>query len=121
VENLVEHNSDFDNIDLPIEMTDKISGMPRLGVWYKGFTMRRWEQPALGRNEEGTITTMRPMLDYSLSWIDEEEKIRFDSAGVVGMTLVLRPYMPHTTGPAGMFYQERIDSFLEEEQTANPR
>lgn len=118
VEYLVEHNSSLDNIELPLQMTDKISGMMRPGLWYKGFTMRRWETPILGRNREGAITTMRPMLDYSLSWIDEEERVHFDSVTADDPKHGLRPYVPHTTGPAGLFYRERIDSFLREERAA---
>ena len=83
--------------------------------------MRRWETPILGRNQDGAITTMRPMLDYSLSWIDEEEKVHFDSAAADDPRHGLRPYVPHTTGPAGLFHQQRIDSFLQEEKAAADR
>lgn len=121
IEQLVEHNSNFANTELPMQMTDKLTGAARPGVWYKGFTMRRWEQPVLGRNEAGAITTMRPMLDYRLSWIDETETVRFDSAAANDSMQGLRPYIPHTTGPAGVFYRERIDAFLTEEHTAAGR
>ncbi|KJR96407.1 MAG: hypothetical protein VR65_28155 [Desulfobulbaceae bacterium BRH_c16a] len=121
VENLVEHNSDFNNTELPLQMTDKITRTPRQGLWLKGFTMRRWEEVVLGRDRDGAIATMRPMLDYSLSWIDEEENVRFDSLMAIDNMQGLRPYVPHTTGPAGVFYRERIDNYLKKEQTATTR
>jgi len=117
IEKIVLNNSDFDKNELPPVMSDKITGSIRPGLWYKGFTMRRWENVLLGRDKNGTITTMRPLLDYRLSWIDEDETVRFDS---VPPRLKdrggLRPYTPHTTGPAGIFYNERIRFFIEIEK-----
>ena len=118
VEAIVERNSDFHTDDLPIEMTDKITGRPFPGLWFKGFNMRRWEKPILGRDKDGTITPMRPLLDYSLSWVDEEGKVHFDSVKASDIRQGLRPYVPHTTGAAGVFYMERLDSFLDEERSS---
>ena len=120
VENLVEHNSNPENTELSPVMTDKLLGTPRPGVWYKGFTMRRWEEPVLGRDADGAITTMRPLLDYFLSWVDSEEKIRFNSTTAIDNRRGFRPYVPHTTGPAGVLYRKRIDFFIEEEQKQQP-
>jgi hypothetical protein len=78
--------------------------------------MRRWENVLLGRDTDGTITTVRPMLDFSLSWIDEDEEIRFDSVFPRSNPQGLRPYTPHTTGPAGLFYNDRIRYFLDNEK-----
>jgi hypothetical protein len=99
-------------------MTDKITGKQETGLWHKGYTMRRWETTLLGRDEDGNITTMRPILDYSLSWIDEDEMVRFDSVPSQAPNMGLRPYTAHTTGPAGLFYKERLEQFLAREGTA---
>lgn len=100
-------------------MTDKLTGEPEIGLWHKGFTMRRWEEILLGRDDEGRISPMRPLLDYSLSWIDEEENVRFDSVPSSAPGGGMRPYVPHTTGPAGLFYQERLARFLAKERSAD--
>jgi hypothetical protein len=118
IETIIENNTDFDKEELPARMTDKLTGEPATGLWHKGYTMRRWETPMLGRGENGTITTMRPQLDYSLSWIDEEETVRFDSVQSQAKDSGIRPYVPHTTGPAGIFYKERILQFLAQERSA---
>ncbi len=110
VERLVLTNNNFDTDDLPIEMTDKLTGKKMPGIWYKGFLMRRWDLQ-LGRRDDGTITTVRPLLDYQLSWIDEEDQLQIDSAEARPAAGVYRPYTPHTTGPAGLFYMDRIRKF----------
>lgn len=108
-------------------MTDKITGEKKKGLWHQGYTMRRWETVQLGRDEEGRISVMRPALDLHLSWIDAEHKVRFDAVPAnipatgtktQASSKGLRPYTPHTTGPAGMFYQQRLQEFyrLEKEQ-----
>ncbi len=118
VETIVDHNNDFDKTEIEPQMTDKITGESEIGLWYKGFTMRRWEVPVLGRDDQGNIATMRPILDYRLSWIDDEETVRFDSIPSKAPDMGLRPYVPHTTGPAGLFYRQRIDQFLATEGAA---
>lgn len=61
---------------------------------------------------------MRPILDLHLSWLDEEHKIRFDAIQAQSADKGLHPYTPHTTGPAGMFYRQRLQDFyrLEEQE-----
>ncbi len=115
IEIIVENNIDFDKNELPLVMTDNLTGISRQGIWYKGFTIRRWEKVVLGRDEAGTITPVRPLLDYSLSWIDEDDSIRFDSISSEPLNGVMVPYVPHTTGSAGIFYNQRIQEFLESE------
>lgn len=117
VELFLEHNLDYDKTEIPPEMTDKITGDIRTGVWYKGYTMRRWEWPLLGRTEDGTITVVRPILDITLSWIDEDETIQFDGYSSSAADNGMLPYTPHTTGPAGMFYEQRIRDFLAAEKS----
>lgn len=118
VQTILDNNSDFEKTELPAQMTDKLTGESEIGLWYKGFIMRRWETILLGRDDDGIITTMRPVLDYSLSWIDEDDNIRFDSIPSQAANMGLRSYVPHTTGPAGLFYKERIEQFLAREKSA---
>jgi hypothetical protein len=116
IETILENNNDFDKTELPPQMRDKITGEQHPGLWYKGFSMRRWETVLLGRDETGTISPVRPILDVSLSWIDEEENVRFDDVHSLAPNNGLRSYVPHTTGPAGIFYKERIEHFLKKER-----
>jgi hypothetical protein len=118
LETILDNNNDFDKPELPAQMTDKLTGEPEIGLWHKGLTMRRWESPILGRDDKGRITTMRPILDYFLSWMDEEENVRFDSVQSQAPDMGMRPYVPHTTGPAGFFYKEHIEQFLAKERSA---
>lgn len=108
VEQLLEHNLDFGKDELPPTATDTITNEKRLGIWYKGYIMRRWETIVLGRTADGRVSVMRPQLDLSLSWIDEEENVRFDSFKATAGDNGMLPYTPHTTGPAGLFYEERL-------------
>lgn len=119
IEQLLEHNLDYDNEELPPVMTDKITGDIRSGVWYKGYTMRRWEWPLLGRTQDGTLTVVRPLLNLTLSWIDEDEDVKFDGYTTPAQNNGLLPYTPHTTGPAGLFYEQRLRDFLTTEKKQN--
>ncbi len=120
VEELISTNTNFLRAELPVVMSDGLSGEKRPGIWLQGFTSRRWEMVELGRNRQGLISPMRPILDLSLSWLDEEEVVRFDAvpAESAGANKGLRPYTPHTTGPAGLFAEERIAAFLRREEAA---
>jgi hypothetical protein len=50
--------------------------------------------------------------------MDEEEIVRFDSVRSQASDMGMRPYVPHTTGPAGFFYKEHIEQFLAKERSA---
>jgi hypothetical protein len=112
LEALLRNNTDFEKDELPNEMTDKINGEAFAGIWLKGYTERRWETVVLGRDEKGIIVPMRRLLDYRLSWVDEDEEVRFDSVPSHASSRGFRPYVPHTTGPAGPFCENRITAFL---------
>jgi len=116
VESILANNFDFDKDELPIEMTDSITGKSSPGIWLKGYVTRRWEEVRLGRDRSGTISVVRPILDYSLSWVDEDETIIFDAVQPVNIKNSVKTYTPHTTGSAGMFYQARIQQFLAREK-----
>lgn len=117
IETIVDNNNDFEKTELPLVMRDKITGKQSDGLWYKGYTLRRWESVNLGRDSNGAITPVRPLLDYSLSWIDADDTIRFDSISSTPSNGVMMPYVPHTTGSPGLFYSERIRQFLENERS----
>lgn len=115
VERIIKNNLDYDAEELPNRMTDKISGQSREGIWYKGYTTRRWENVTIGRDASGRLQVMRPILKMALSWIDEDEEVRFDSVKSRAVNGGLLPYVPHTTGKAGLFYRDRIEQFLKSE------
>ncbi len=117
VEHVLEHNlySDEDEID-PV-MADGISGQVRPGIWYKGYTQRRWEDMIIRRDIDGIIKVFRPILDLHLSAIDEDEEVLFDNLKGNGDGLL--PYTPHTTGPAGLFYLRRFSHLLPETTPAS--
>jgi len=108
---IYSHISDDGDLLEP-EMSDKFSGTTSIGIWFKGFGERRWEQVHLVENDEGKVTTARPILDLRLSWIDDEEVVHFDNIEPAPGTSRMRPYNPHTIGKAGLFYENRIRGFL---------
>jgi len=112
---------DFYKEDPEPVMSDKISGEERLGLWYMGYGSRRWESVILGRDKNNRIRVMRPILDLHLSWIDEDEVVRFDSvsSSPTRQNSGLVPYTPHTTGKAGLFYGHRLQRFLLREKINN--
>lgn len=116
IESIIENNNDFDKDELPLLMTDKLTGQTSKGIWHKGFTQRRWEKVQLGRDTDGVITPVRPQFDYALSWIDDEDIVRFDSVRPFLNGDHMQAYVPHTTGSAGLFYASRIRQFLKAER-----
>jgi hypothetical protein len=118
VEQILKNNLDFDADEIPHSMTDKISGEAKNGLWYKGYETRRWENVTIGRDSKGRLQVMRPLLNIYLSWVDEDEVVRFDSVQATAENNGFIPYIPHTTGKAGLFYKERIENFLQSEQAA---
>ena len=113
VEKVLKNNLDFDAETIDNNMTDKITGEPKTGLWYKGYVTRRWENIVIGRDTSGRLQVMRPLLDLHLSWVDEDENVRFDSIQISDGIQKFTPYTPHTTGKAGLFYRERIMKFLQ--------
>ena len=119
-EALIANNTDYDLDEFPIQSSDKLTGDITSGIWFKGFSKRRWETVILGYREDGKISPMRPLLDYSLTWIDEDEDVRFDSVSTVTETKKYLPYVPHTTGSAGLFYQERLNELTKTRNRTSP-
>lgn len=119
---LLQNNTNFDKPELPNEMQDMISGEKVEGIWLKGYTERRWEGLPLGRNSQGRIAPVRRILDMRLTWVDDDEAVRFDSVSSENTTGGFLPYVPHTTGPAGAYSEERIADYLfRESKSKSPR
>jgi hypothetical protein len=106
VENLLRNNLSFDREEIEPVMKDSITGRQFPGVWYKGYTQRRWEQIHIKRDTDGVIKVFRPILDLRVSYLNNDEEVIFDSESGFGPVMV--PYTPHTTGPAGLFYRNRF-------------
>ena len=113
-EQFLDHNIfEDDEEELPPWMSDAITGEKRFGFWYQGYGERRWEEMIVAMDDDGIIKVFRPILDLRLSAIDEEEEVYFDN--ISGQDNPLLPYTPHTTGPAGIFYEKRFRKLLENE------
>ncbi len=89
------------------EMTDKFTGHSRPGVWFLGFSERRFEDLPLGFDSQGKLAVVRPILDLHLSYVTADGEVLFDDY----VPLAIRqsperayvPYVPHTIGPADTF------------------
>jgi hypothetical protein len=106
VEELLTRNLFGDEDELPPVMPDGITGKQRPGIWYKGFIQRRWEEMVIRRDRDGRIRVFRPILDLHLSAVDANGQVLFDN--LTGGSNGYLPYTPHTTGPAGLFYEQRF-------------
>ncbi len=111
VENFLEHNLYSDEDELETSMLDSINGRRKPGIWYLGFSQRRWEDILIDRDTDGIIKVFRPILDLRISAVDEDEDVLFDN--LKGEGKGLQPYTPHTTGPAGLFYEQRFLHLLD--------
>lgn len=109
IETLLQHNA-YSSDELPLIMNDGLSGQPRAGIWLQGFGQRRWEQMIIDRDSDGIIKVFRPILDLHLSMVDREGRAIFDDQSGQGRTRL--SYVPHTTGPAGLFYLQRFQHLL---------
>ena len=114
VETFLEHNLYSDEDELKTTMLDSINGRQKPGIWYLGFTQRRWEDILIDRDNDGIIKVFRPILDLRLSAVDEDGDVLFDNLKGGGNGLL--PYAPHTTGPAGLFYEHRFLHLLKAQQ-----
>ncbi len=89
----------------PPTMSDWLSGEVRKGAWFRGYTMRRWAQPPLGKGSDGRISIMRPMYQYVISHVDSEANLLLDrripTTGAGFPALITNPYTPHTTVSQG--------------------
>ena len=93
-----------------LTMRDGLTGESRPGLWLQGFNQRRWEQMIIRKDSDGLIKVFRPILDLRLSMTAPDGQVLFDN--IKGRDDGLRPYTPHTTGPAGIFYRDRFQHLL---------
>jgi hypothetical protein len=91
-------------------MRDGLTGESRQGIWYQGFGQRRWEEMIIQKDTDGVVKVFRPVLDLRLSMVEADGQVLFDS--IKGSGTGLRPYTPHTTGHAGLFYLDRFKHLL---------
>jgi hypothetical protein len=118
VETFLEHNLYSIEDELEPAMPDSITGRMKPGIWFLGFTQRRWEEVPVRRDRDGIIKVFRPILDIRLSAVDEDEEVLFDN--LTGRNDGMRPYTPHTTGPAGLFYEQRFLHLLDHDDPDSP-
>ncbi len=122
--------------DFTFTMKDKITGKEFPGLWMAGFQQKRWGPVIIGECANGTLSVIRPLLDISISYVDRDEEIVFDSlppepgwtdrsGKVVGIVYpasiqtrplprpgLWLPYHPHTTGKADIFRTMFVQKFL---------
>lgn len=89
----------------PPRTRDWLNGELRPGAWFRGFTIRRWADPPLGRDSGRRVTIMRPIYQYVISYVDEDASLILDriipSTGSGDPALIVNPYAPHTIARAG--------------------
>ena len=125
-ESEVENGMDF--------MLDKINSIPVKGVWIKGFKKRRWWPLILGMTKEKKVSVIRPILDLSISYVNEEDDLVFENITPV-LKDDIRPllknwylgdekgpsiwlgYTPHTIGRADIFRTLFIRNLLSTPKT----
>lgn len=107
------YNSDD---DLPPTMPDSLSDAERQGIWLKGFEQRRWETPVIKPDSTGRLRIWRPILDLTLSHVDQEGEVIFDAVTVSSNAAKLQPYTPHTIGKAGQFFHLRLPADIHKPQ-----
>jgi hypothetical protein len=117
VERFVEHNMYSEEDLLAPSLPDQISGKRKAGIWYTGFTTRRWEDILILKDKDDIIKVFRPILDLRLSAVDEDGEMLADFDNLTGKDEGLLPYTPHTTGPAGLFYKQRFLHLLPPQET----
>ncbi len=95
-------------------MSDTLTREQKPGVWLQGYGLRRWEKMIIRQDKDGIIKVFRPILDLHLSAADENGEVIAGLDNIAGNSGGLLPYTPHTTGPAGLFYEQRFRPLIEE-------
>lgn len=101
-----------DNSEQDFTMPDLINGKQGSGLWLKGYSQRRWENPLIGIGPDGRLQIFRPVLDLHLSMSDRKGKLIFDNIKAKNQYHGYLPYTPHTTGKAGAFFYQRLSPNL---------
>ena len=116
---ILSSHMEFDGEWLEPVMRDQLTGELFPGIWLKGFKQRRWEDIHLVPDSSGLLQVARPILDLHLSWIDEEEILRFDNITIQPDMSPMLPYAPHTIGKAGPFFEKRLTLLLGPKKSSN--
>ena len=58
---------------------DKIDGTRRPGMWFEGFTARRFWPVVIAETTDGRLVNARPLLDLSVSYLDGKDMIMADN------------------------------------------
>lgn len=89
-------------------MADGITGKIMSGLWVQAYERRRWEDVNTCVDDQGILQVCRPLLDLHLSYTNADGENVFDGIIPEQGTKTMIPYTPHTTGKAGIFYQQRL-------------
>ena len=119
VHRILSSHMDFDGEWLEPVMKDQLTGELFPGIWLKGFKQRRWEDIRLVPDSSGLLQVARPILDLHLSWIDKDEILRFDNITIQPQISPMIPYVPHTIGKAGPFFEKRLKLLLGPKKLTN--
>jgi hypothetical protein len=95
-------------------MPDSLTGKSKAGLWLQGYSLRRWEKMLIRQDADGMIKVFRPVLALRLAAADAHGKVIAGLDNITGGSEGLLPYTPHTTGPAGLFYEQRFRHLLQE-------
>ncbi|NOX25687.1 MAG: hypothetical protein GXP59_06170 [Deltaproteobacteria bacterium] len=112
VEKELEASIFQDNLPDGPQMTDKISGQNKAGIWLKSYRLRRWEPVRICRDSNNILQVCRPIMDLYLSYTDTKGKVIFANITPAKKYARFRPYTPHTTGRAGIFFRQRLHQNL---------
>ncbi|MCW5198128.1 hypothetical protein VU06_00070 [Desulfobulbus sp. F3] len=89
-------------------MSDALTGQKKPGIWLQGYNLRRWERMLIRLDKDGVIKVFRPILDLRLSAVNKDGQVITGLDNITGDGDGLLPYTPHTTGPAGLLYEQRF-------------
>lgn len=89
-------------------MPEGMTNLPQPGIWLKGYGQRRWESPLVAADDSGRLRLFRPLLDLSLSYVDNNSTPVMEGIRPTRQELIRRPYTPHTIGKAGLFFEQRL-------------
>jgi hypothetical protein len=99
-------------------MSDALTGEKKPGIWLQGYTLRRWEQLLIRQDTDGVIKVFRPILNLRLSAADKDGSVIAGLDNITGSGDGLLPYTPHTTGPAGLLYEQRFLPLLKSDNAS---
>lgn len=77
LQNFLEKNIGKKNQESPM-MPDWVENKKHKGLWYSGWTFRRWENFLLGNADNGKIELLRPLFQYRVSFRDSKGRIIFN-------------------------------------------